>query len=258
VHTAVDYPAALIEQNRLLTETVFSAEPETPIPTCPGWTMRQLVRHVGRAHRWAAHVISTRADVSLDPRTVPKGRPPDDVDGAREWLLACPEVLFDAVAHVGGPNVTVATFDGPRPAQWWIRRLLHESTVHRADGVLALGEHYELAPEVAADGIDEWLGRLSERPRRGELPIEDGNGIRLIADDADASWTILRRGDDLRLTRTATDPLAGVQLSGSAVDLLLALMRRRDVEDVAGHVEGDSSLWKTFLERTPYAAPGTE
>jgi hypothetical protein len=73
-------------------------------------------------------------------------------------------VLLDAVSHVGGPEVIVATFSGPRPAQWWIRRLLHETTVHRADAALAVAEPYELAPEIAADGIDEWLGRLAERP----------------------------------------------------------------------------------------------
>jgi uncharacterized protein (TIGR03083 family) len=258
MHTAVDYQAALIEQNRLFTETVFSTEPETPIPTCPGWTMRQLIRHVGRAHRWAAHIISTRADVTLDPRTVPDGRPPDDADGARAWLLGCPQVLLDAVADVGGTDATVATFDGPRPARWWIRRLLHESTVHRADAVLAVDEHYELAPEVASDGIDEWLGRLTERPWPGGPPIGDGKAVTVIATDVDVSWSIVGRGKSLQLRRNSTDSLEGVQLAGGATDLFLALLRRRDVEDAECRVEGDLNSWETFLTLTPYAAPGTE
>jgi uncharacterized protein (TIGR03083 family) len=102
VPTAVDFPSALTDQNSLLAETVISAAPETPIPTCPGWTMRQLMRHVGRAHRWAAEIIRTKADVSLDPRSVSDGRPPDDAEGARAWLLAGPEVLCDAMTHAGG------------------------------------------------------------------------------------------------------------------------------------------------------------
>jgi len=258
VHTAVDYRAALIEQNRLFTETVFSAEPETPIPTCPGWTMRHLIRHVGRAHRWVAAIISTRADVTLDPRTVSDGRPPDDADGARAWLLACPQVLFDAVADAGGTEATVATFDGPRPAWWWIRRLLHESTVHRADAVLAVDEQYELAPEMAADGIDEWLGRLVQRPWPGDPPIGDGKALTLKATDVDLSWSILGRGNNLQLCRNSTDSLEGVQLAGKATDLFLALLRRRDVEDAECRMEGDPNSWQTFLSLTPYAAPGTE
>jgi uncharacterized protein (TIGR03083 family) len=255
VPTAVDYQAALIEQNGLLTDTMLSAEPETQIPTCPDWTMRQLIRHIGRAHRWAAHIISTRADVTLDPRTVPDGRPPDEADGARAWLLACPQVLLDAVTDVGGAGTTVATFDGPRPARWWIRRLLHESTVHRADAVLAVDGHYELAPELAADGIDEWLGRLAERPRLGDPPIADGKAVTLMATDVDLSWLIRGRGNILQLSRNSTDSFEGVQLAGKATDLFLALLRRRDVEDAECRMEGDVNSWETFLALTPYIAP---
>ena len=258
MHTAADYQAALIEQNRFFTETVFSSEPETPIPTCPGWTMRQLIRHVGRAHRWAARIVSTSADVTLDPRTVTDGRPPDDADGARAWLLACPQVLFDAVADAGGTEVTVATFDGPRPAWWWIRRLLHESTVHRADAVLAIDEQYELAPEMAADGIDEWLERLSQRPWPGCPPIGDGKAVTLKAIDVDLSWSILGPSNSLQFHRNSADSFEGVHLAGKATDLFLALFRRRDVEDTECLVEGDPNSWETFLALTPYAAPGTE
>jgi MDMPI C-terminal domain len=167
-------------------------------------------------------------------------------------------VLFKAVADAGGTEATVATFDGPHPAWWWIRRLLHESTVHRADAVLAIGEQYELAPEMAADGIDEWLGRLALRPWPGGLPIEDGKAITLIATDVDLSWSILGRGDNLQFLRNSTDSLEGVQLTAKATDLFLALFRRREIEDAECRVEGDPNSWKTFLALTPYAAPGTE
>ena len=76
----VDYAAALIEQNGLLGDVIFAADPNIPIPTCPGWSMLQLLRHVGRGDRWAAHIIQTKAGADLDPRTVPDGRPPDDSD----------------------------------------------------------------------------------------------------------------------------------------------------------------------------------
>jgi uncharacterized protein (TIGR03083 family) len=254
----VNCPVALIEQNRLFAQVLFSAEPETPTPTCPGWTLRHLLRHVGRAHRWAAQIIATGADVDLDPRSVPDGTPPDDSDGARAWLEACPEVLLGSVTQVGGPEALVATFDGPRPAQWWIRRLLHETTVHRADAALAIKEPYELDREVAADGIDEWLGRLAERSWPGELPIGDGRQVSLEPTDVDASWTILRQGNELRLSRVSTEGSAGVTVEGPAKGLFLSLFRRLGAEDTACRVEGDSNAWTSFLARTPFNAPGTE
>jgi uncharacterized protein (TIGR03083 family) len=257
VHTKLDYQAALIDQNRLFTETVLSAQPETPIPTCPGWSMLQLMRHVGRSERWAAHILRTGADISLDPRSVANGRPPDNRDGARDWLLAGPQVLLEAVAHIGGRDVSVTTFVGPRPAQWWIRRFLHETTVHRADAVLAVTEEFDLEPAVAADGIDEWLERLTERSWKDNLPIERGRTVTLIANDIEAVWSMESLGNSLRLSRGSTTSPSGVQLSGSATDLLLILMRRRGVEETRCRVEGDPNSLATFLGRTPYVALGT-
>lgn len=114
---------------------------------------------------------------------------------------------------------------------------------------------YELDPEVAADGIDEWLGRLAERPWQGDLPIESGGQVNFIARDVDASWTMLRRGNELRLSQTSTDSLTGAKLVGSATGLFLALFRRLDAGEAGCEVEGDTSSWTTFLARTPYNAP---
>ena len=37
-----------------LAEILAEHDQSLPIPTCPEWTLRQLVTHVGRAQRWAA------------------------------------------------------------------------------------------------------------------------------------------------------------------------------------------------------------
>src|SRR2546430_23402 len=31
---------------------IIDGDLERPVPTCPGWTFRQLATHVGRGHRW--------------------------------------------------------------------------------------------------------------------------------------------------------------------------------------------------------------
>ena len=51
---------------------------DTPVPTCPGWTFRQLATHLGRGHRWAARIVATRATAPVPTREVPDGKLPAD------------------------------------------------------------------------------------------------------------------------------------------------------------------------------------
>jgi hypothetical protein len=80
----VDFRAALLDQTRDFGELIRSADPSTPVPTCPEWALKQLFRHVGRGNRWAAQIIADRRTDELDPRDVRDGRPPDDPDAGIE------------------------------------------------------------------------------------------------------------------------------------------------------------------------------
>ena len=247
----MDYRAALVEANRAFAQTAFAGDPSTPIPTCPGWSMLQLIRHVGRGDRWAAHIINTGSGADLDPRTVPDGRPPDNPDGARAWLESSPRVILGAVAAIG-PDTTVATFLGPRPAHWWIRRRLHEATVHGADAALATGQPYQLTSEIAADGIEEWLDRLTaELPSRAEIALANGATLMLSAPDLGLSWTIRGLESGIEWNRGVTTPARTVTLSGPADALFLALVRRRTAEDARLDIVGDAATWTTWLTETP-------
>ncbi|PQM46279.1 hypothetical protein C1Y40_03559 [Mycobacterium talmoniae] len=135
----MDFAAALLNENRAFGELVRAGDPATPIPTCPEWTLKQLFRHVGRGERWAAQIVTERRDDYLDPRTIEGGKPPEDLDGAIDWLYDGSRQLVDAVEQ-SGPDTPVWTFLGPRPAGWWLRRRCHEILLHRADAALALGQ----------------------------------------------------------------------------------------------------------------------
>jgi uncharacterized protein (TIGR03083 family) len=248
----MDYAAALIEQNRMLGELLRDADWSVPVPTCPGWTLLQLLRHVGRGDRWAAQIIADRADASLDPRLVRDGKPPADVPGAIQWLSQGPLTLLAAVEAIG-PATEVSTFAGPRSAAWWIRRRLHEATVHRADAAIALGAPYELPAELAADGISEWLERLADEQALGQPPaLPAGASLALRATDqdlAEGTWTVL--GSPGGVQRAGRPGSADLTLSGPATDLLLALLRRRPVEDTGISMQGDTGLWRSWLALTP-------
>jgi uncharacterized protein (TIGR03083 family) len=243
---------ALVEENRRLAELLAAADPQTPVPTCPGWALRQLLTHVGRGDRWAATIVRERAQERVDIRTVPDGKPPaDDPVG---WLTAGPRLLLEAV-EATGPDVAVWTFTGPRPAAWWIRRRLHEAAVHRADAAAALGVPYEIEPGLAADGVSEWLDILATRPVPADGPaLPDGTTLHLHATDdglgAEGEWLV--RSADGRVAWEHGHGKGAAAVRGRAADLLRAVLRRIPADDPALQVLGDPAVWRTFLSRTPF------
>jgi len=250
----VDFRAALLDQTRDFGELIRSADPSTPVPTCPEWTLTQLFRHVGRGNRWAAQIIADRRAERLDPRDVRDGKPPDDPDAAVDWLNKGAQLIIDAVDRVG-PETRVWTFIGARPCGWWIRRRLHEATVHRADAAFALGLDYDISPELAADGISEWIERVSVQSRSQPPPLQLGRTLHLHATDdglgPTGEWTIT--SDSVDGVAWSHDHGKGdVALRGPAKELLLAIVRRRTTADGGVEVFGDTAVWDSWLEHTPF------
>jgi uncharacterized protein (TIGR03083 family) len=248
----VDVRAALVEETGAFGELIRTADPTTPVPTCPDWTVRQLFRHVGRGNRWAAQIVADRRDEALDPRDVPDGKPPDDIDAAIDWLNAGVQLLLDSV-DAAGAHTAVWTFIGPRPAPWWVRRRLHEATVHRADAAIAVGADYRLAPELAADGIDEWLERVGVEVSAESSPLAPGKTLHLHATDdlgSAGEWTIT--GTDDGIAWSHEHGKGDAALRGSAKDLLLAVVRRQTASEGDLEVFGDTAVWDGWLGRTPF------
>jgi uncharacterized protein (TIGR03083 family) len=250
----VDFRAALLDQTQAFGELIRGADPSTPVPTCPGWTLKQLFTHVGRGSRWAAQIIAERRSQPLDPRDVRNGRPPDDPDAAIDWLNGGPQQVIKAIDQVGS-DARVWTGAGMRPAGWWIRRLLHEVGVHRADAAIAVGADYDPSPDLAADAISEWIELMVvQSARQTTPPVEHGRTLHLHATDAGlgptGEWTILN--DDDGVSWTHDHGKGDVALRGTATDLLLAIVRRRPVADGDIEVFGDIEVWNAWLERTPF------
>jgi uncharacterized protein (TIGR03083 family) len=162
--------------------------------------------------------------------------------------------LVDAV-ELSGVETPVWTFLGTRPANWWIRRRLHETAVHRADAALAVGADFALAPDVAADAITEFLERIAVQAgdNGAALPLEDGNTLHLHATDPGlgeaGEWTIAV--DQGRIAWSHEHGKGSVALRGGATELLLAMARRTAVGDSGIEVFGDDAVWRCWLDRTP-------
>jgi len=118
---------------------------------------------------------------------------------------------IDAVDRVGS-DARVWTFLGARPAGWWIRRRLHEVTVHRADATLALGGTFELTPALASDAISEWV-ELMANQKQAAPALDRGQKLHLHASEEElgptGEWTIVRRTGQRVCGLTLSDTAAG-------------------------------------------------
>jgi uncharacterized protein (TIGR03083 family) len=249
------YRAEITAQTELLRAVVREADPATPVPTCPGWTVGALVRHLAGGQRWATTLVATRAAAALDDeffRDVVREAEPDpaELDGQ----LAGSAAALTGALWEAGPDVPVFTgFAGGRTG-FYARRFAYETAVHRADATLAAGLRYDLDPEVAVDALDEWmeLGALPEtdlfHPERREL-LGPGRTVHLHATDVPgethAEWVVDLTGERVAWRRAHEQ--CAVAVRGPLVDLLLVVYGRRAVDDAAVEVLGDRALLDRWL-----------
>jgi uncharacterized protein (TIGR03083 family) len=226
------------------------------VPTCPEWNLRQLLTHVGRAQRWATLIVSTRAAEPPSFRDVPDGKLPADPAGHAGWLRAGAERLLAALEEAGTDRVW--THLGPGPASYWARRMAHETAVHRADAQLTFGQRPVIDPDIAADGIDEWLGFITEDdqddPRAREFAeLWQGRAVHLHTTDGGhdgGEWTV--RGVDGWLTVERGHSKGDVALRGPASAVLLVLVRRFPPGDPDVEVLGERAALDEWLAATAF------
>jgi uncharacterized protein (TIGR03083 family) len=231
---------------------IIDGDLDRPVPTCPGWTFRQLATHLGRGHRWAAQIVATRATAPVPTREVPDGKLPADPAQHGPWLNASAGLVVEAVTAAGSDQAW--TFIGMRPARFWARRRAHEAAVHLADAQLAAGRDVDLTPGVAADAVDEWLAMVTG----GRVPADglrgDGQTLHLHATDPGLSgtgeWLITRNESGARVEPGHVK--ADVAVRGPAAGLLLVLTRRLPSSSAGVEVLGDRALLDHWLEHTPF------
>src|SRR6516164_212490 len=157
---------ALRCQGDLLADAATRAGLDASVPTCPSWQVKDLLRHTGYIHRWAARHITECPDAVLD------GPPEEDIlrGGAADpdllaWFRAGHAALVETLS-TADPGLVCATFmDAPSPLAFWARRQAHETAIHRADAEAASGPISAFGPAFAADGIDELLVGFAPRER---------------------------------------------------------------------------------------------
>ena len=190
------------------------------VPTCPGWT----VGGPGRARRHHPPVgdLDRRVARGRTPARSPsRSSPWASADGLAEWLAAGATPLLTAL-RCAGPLTPVWSWGPGRTSGWWARRVLHETTVHRADAELALGiDDPDIDPVIAADGIDEFLFNLpsARRPYTHLASLPTGASLHLHATDTDGEWLI--RFTDSGIDWQRGHEKATIAVRGPVTSLLL-------------------------------------
>lgn len=229
---------------------------ERPVPTCPGWTFRQLATHLGRGHRWAAQIVVTRATAPVPMREVADGKLPEDPAQHARWLNAGADQVIEAVTAAGSDLAW--TFTGMGPANFWARRRAHEAAVHLADAQLAAGQDVDLAPDIAADGVDEWLTIIAAGAKgtTGLARELRGDGQRLHFHVTDpelpgtGEWIVTRVPSGITVQHGHGK--GDVAVRGPAASLLLVLTRRLPPSDPAIEILGEQALLSHWLQHTPF------
>lgn len=212
-----------------------------PAPSCPGWTVADVVAHTSHVHRWVTGILRAPAGERFGWNDVEAPPGPDEVIA---WFAAGAREVADTLA-ADDPERVVYTWAGKNPTRWWTRRLAHETTVHAWDAQNGSGNPPDaIDPTLAVDGIDEYLGVFV--PARFDTAAFGGNGetMHLHATDADGEWLVTFTPD--RVDVDHVHAKGDVAARGPAADLLLALWGRVPVDCL--EVFGDETVLTRFRD----------
>lgn len=213
---------------------------EAPISACPGWTMAELVWHMGEVVAFWKQVIDKKALTTDDLQWIERPHPRD----LMSWYA---QSVNDAIETLSStdPSMRCWTWTGEQDVAWIIRRMAHESSIHMWDACTAVGASAPLTAELSSDGIDEFLYVMVPHVREGQ-PIVGGS-VHVHCTDVDGEWlAVPGEGDQLVMTREHAKGSCAIR--GTANDLLLLLWRR--IPSFAVEVIGDASVAERFLMRT--------
>jgi uncharacterized protein (TIGR03083 family) len=218
---------------------------DQPVPSCPGWSVADLVAHTGRVHR---AVTRRLRELDMERRSASDIRLPPPSELA-DWFESGAEALAQ-VLEAANPDAPVWNWSvRPKLASFWWRRMAQETAVHRWDAQSAHARQQPIEGDVAVDGIGEFLDVFLPTDLAEKPTADLGGTVYLRCLDQPDTWLVTVKGGELIARRdqepeAADAPLATV--SASASDLLLLLWRRVPPSAPAIETGGDAALLARF------------
>ena len=205
------------------------------VPSCPGWTGRDLVRHVAEVYLHKTETMRRGSWPAPWPPELP-GEPVAVLEDAYRQLLG--------ELTTRKPTEPALTWYGPdQTVGFWLRRMAQETVIHRLDAELAASvEHAPIPADLADDGIDELLTcflsyATTEYPEElaGDLAECDGRTVQIATETG--GWQVQLGPEEITVEHGHSDAEAGVSGEAGAV---LRWVWRRAADDV---VQLDGNRW---------------
>jgi uncharacterized protein (TIGR03083 family) len=187
-----------------------------PVPLTPGWTVADLIAHVGAVQRRATTAVR---GAGADPG--PSSRFPAPEGDLHGWY-AIGLVELVAVLRSTDPDAPAWPLSPAAAgrARDWARRLASELLVHRLDVEDAAGlPAGPVDPALAADAVDELLTVLLPRWADRDPLATAGARVVVTATDLDRSWTVTIADGAVQVTPGGADS-SDAQLAGLAEQLV--------------------------------------
>jgi uncharacterized protein (TIGR03083 family) len=209
------------------------------VPSCPGWTVDDVVRHVATVYLHKVEILRLGA--------LPEPWPPDLSERDTSDLYDEARGKVVAALDQAGTDLKTWTFSpDDDTSAFWYRRMALESAVHRVDAEQAHAVVTSIDCELALDGIDELLVLMLGGPwwEEGDTKHPVDATIRITAEGR--SWTIRLDATSATVTQGA-EGKADAEIFGDATPVFLWLWGRLPVDDV--QAAGDNTVVEEFRAR---------
>jgi uncharacterized protein (TIGR03083 family) len=233
-----DYLTSIEANGRALADIAAHHDLDLPVPTCPSWTLGDLLAHVSGANRWVSQCVSS--GLTAQERILPPA--PTGRDALLRWSEESFDELLSILSATPPDELVWTPIRGALGSVWWRRKAALEAAIHRNDAENAVSlDRQIIDARLALDGIDEYSQEFLPLMLHAVAESPPVTAVLLSPTDIDDArvLSLIPAGDD-------RDPgVPGVELTASASDLLLWMWNRMPDGSLA--VSGDDTVltwWK--------------
>ncbi len=236
-----------------LREAAAVADLAAPVPSCPDWSVTDLIWHVGEVY---LHKVAAMREGKWPDPWPPPGLSEEE---PLALLSRAYGELTGEFANRSPESAALTWYPPDQTVGFWIRRMAQETVIHRIDAQLAADVPVTAVPaDLATDGIDEvlrlFLGyESSEWPEQfaaldgAHLADEDGKEtIAVVAGESGAAaWTVRPSPRGVAVEDGASENARTVVTADQATVLRWLWGRAADSEV---EITGDPA-WAAYLRR---------
>jgi uncharacterized protein (TIGR03083 family) len=189
---------------------------DAAVAACPGWTVRDLVEHIGRVQWFWSELVERRVQDQAEMNDVSY---PSDRGEPLDWFRTQTARLVAGLQTMADTDSLWTWWEPEQTALFAKRRQFNEVVVHGYDARHAVGDPRPVPSDAAIVGLDEFVAIMAK-----DLSDDQPTPPPLALVATDVNWTsVLFEGN----------PGPTLALEGSASDLLLSLWSRLPVRDPA-------------------------